>query len=269
MEAALVGVATGVMKPLLSKLSRLLEEEYINQRSVRRNTEFLRDGMSTMSATLQILADSEELDPQMQIWRDDVRELSYDMEDCVDDIMSRVEHEGDGPQGLKAIYDWFKKLKPRHEIGDKIKQLKTRASEASERNKRYKVIQPTPDSRICAIDPRLPAFYEEVDNLVGINGPKKHIIEWFKREGSSTKLKVLSVAGPGGLGKTTLANQVFATIKSQFSCAAFVSVSRIPNMKKILRDIAKGVGITDDTSDDDVKQLTDRLREHLKDERYV
>jgi hypothetical protein len=29
------------------------------------------------------------------------------------------------------------------------------------------------------------------------------------------------------------------------------------------------VGITDDTSDDDVKQLIDRLREHLEEERYV
>lgn len=206
---------------------------------------------------------------------DEVRELSYDMEDCVDDFVARAD--GGGPDagggsaaGIKKIYDWVKKLKPRHEVAGKIKQLKARASEASERHKRYRLLLPTPDSRStdCAIDPRLPAFYEEVDNLVGIDGPKRHIIQWFHREASSTLLKVLSIAGPGGLGKTTLANQVYRSIKDQFTCSAFVSVSRNPNVKKILRDIAKGVGITDSTSDDDVKQLIDRLRKHLEEERY-
>jgi len=39
-------------------------------------------------------------------------------------------------------------------------------------------------------------------------------------------------------------------------------------MRKILRDIAKGVGVTDTTMDDDVQQLIDKLRHHLQDERY-
>jgi len=34
-SAALVGVTTGVMKPLLSKLTKLLEEEYVKLKIVR------------------------------------------------------------------------------------------------------------------------------------------------------------------------------------------------------------------------------------------
>jgi chromosomal replication initiation ATPase DnaA len=107
----------------------------------------------------------------------------------------------------------------------------------------------------------------EADDLIGIDGPKDDIIDWFQWEATSTQLQVLSIVGSGGLGKTTLANQVYHAIRGQFSCAAFVSVSRKPNMRKILRDIAKGVGATDNTQDEDVQQLIDKLRRHLKDER--
>jgi hypothetical protein len=64
MEAALVSVSTGVMKPLLSKLTKLLEEEYIKVKGVRKQIKFLRDELSGMSATLEVLADAEQLNPE-------------------------------------------------------------------------------------------------------------------------------------------------------------------------------------------------------------
>ncbi|KAM0909984.1 hypothetical protein ACQ4PT_014472 [Festuca glaucescens] len=270
MEAALVTVSMGVMKPLLSKLSKLLQEEHAKIKGVGREAKFLRDEMSTMSATLQMLSDAEELNPQMKDWRDTVRELSYDMEDCVDDFMARAYHDHDVPVGVMGLFfSKLKKLKPRHEIGGEIKELKTRAMDASERHKRYKMNKSTPGSGSCVTDPRLHALYVEVGKLVGIDIPKEHIIEWFKREDSSSQLKVVTVVGPAGLGKTTLANQVYHTIRSQYRCTAFVSVSRKPNMKYTLREIAKELGITENTADDDVKQLIDSLRKHLQDEKYL
>jgi len=264
MEAALVTVSTGVIKPLLSKLFKLLGEEHAKPKGVRRDARFIGDEMRSMQAALETLADEEQLNPELRIWRDAVRELSYDMEDCVDDFVARVDHELDGRTTLKRLVDMLKKPKYRRHIADEMDKLKTRAAEASERLKRYNIVRPTPDSSTCAIDPRLPALYVEVDELVGIDGPKDDIIDWFQREATSTQLQVPSVVGSGGLGKTTLANQVYRAIRSQFSCAAFISVSRNPNMTKILRDIAKEVGVTDTTTDDGVH---DKLRYHLQDER--
>ena len=164
----------------------------------------------------------------------------------------------------------MKKLKPRHEIAKHIEELKARAIEASERRNRYRYDKiPSSSSTYSAVDPRLSALYVEIDELVGIDGPKKHIIEWLtmERRDSSSEPKVLSIVGCGGLGKTTLANQVYQSVKSQFSCAAFVSVSRNPDIKKILRDMAKGLGITDNTLDYDEQQLINKLREHLMNKR--
>jgi hypothetical protein len=267
MEAALVTVSTGVIKPLLSKLFKLLGEEHAKLKGVRRDAEFIGDEMRSMQAALETLADEEQLDPELQIWRDAVRELSYDMEDCVDDFVARIDHDLDGRTAFKKLVDILKKPKYHHRTANEIEKLKTRATEASKRHKRYNIVRPTPDTSTCAIDPRLSALYVEVDELVGIDGPMDYITDWFQWEATSTQVQVLSIVGSGGLGKTTLANQVYHAIEDQFSCAAFVSVSRNPNMRKILRDIAKGVRATDNTQDDDVPQLIEKLRLHLKDER--
>ncbi len=131
---AIVGATTGVMKPLLSKLTKLLGEEYAKLKGVRKQIKFLRDELSTMSAALEMLADSDQqLNPEMRDWRDKLRELAYDLEDCIDDFMSRVDHDGE-KMGLRKFFRKLKKLKARHEIANEIEELKIRAIEASERH---------------------------------------------------------------------------------------------------------------------------------------
>lgn len=48
---------------------------------------FFKDELSSMNALLERLASSDALDPQTKEWRDQVREMSYDIEGCVDDYM--------------------------------------------------------------------------------------------------------------------------------------------------------------------------------------
>lgn len=81
------------MRPLLFKLSKLLEEEYMKIRGVDRQIKLMRDELSTMNATLHILADSEEINPQLREWRNKVRELAYDIEDCIDRFMAHADHD--------------------------------------------------------------------------------------------------------------------------------------------------------------------------------
>ncbi|CAL5010491.1 unnamed protein product [Urochloa decumbens] len=264
-----VGVSTGVMKPLLSKLTKLLEKEYVKFKGVRKQIKFLRDELTTMGATLEMLADAEHLNPETRLWRDRIRELAYDLEDCIDAFVVRVDSGHDGQTGFKKYFRKLKRLKARHEIANQIEQLKAAVMEASERHKRYKYVGIPSNS--SGVDPRLSALYVEIDELVGIDGPMKHIIQWLSTENkaSSAQLKVLSIVGCGGLGKTTLANQVYKNVKGQYSCGAFVSVSQNPDVKKILRDISKEVGILNNILDHDEKQLIDELRKHLREKRYL
>jgi disease resistance protein RPM1 len=85
--------------------------------------------------------------------------------------------------------------------------------------------------------------------------------------------RVVSIAGFGGLGKTTLAKAVYDKIKAQFDCTAFVSVSRNPDTQKLLKDMLYEL---DESRFDDIhsKMLDERfliakLIECLKNRRYV
>lgn len=206
MEAVLVSVSTGVMKPLLAKLSKLLEQEHGRIKGVHHQIAFLKDELGSMKAALETLADAEQLDDLKEEWRDMVRELAYDIKDCIDvgvDHEHGEEEEDEEPTAtgfIKGFFRRFKKLKARRELAGQIQQLKSRATEASERHKRYNFVEPAPNSSTCAVDPRLPALYEDVDKLVGIHGPREHIIEWFSRKEHDENLKVLAVVGSGGLG---------------------------------------------------------------------
>ncbi|KAF8758235.1 hypothetical protein HU200_010602 [Digitaria exilis] len=71
--------------------------------------------------------------------------------------------------------------------------------------------------------------------IVGLNGPKSEIVKHLT--GDEQELKIVSILGPGGLGKTTLAREVFQELQNQFDCAAFIYVGRYPSVVDTLMDI--------------------------------
>lgn len=152
----------------------------------------------------------------------------------------------------------------------RIEELKARASQVSEIHGRYKLDEPPRpcDLGVVAVDPRLQALYAEADSLVGMDGPKKRLVELLRME-KAGQLKVVAVVGSGGMGKTTLAKQVYTKIKGQFDCTAFVPVSQNPNIVKILSDIILQLHACLPEGCNDERPLIDKLREYLQDKRYL
>ncbi|RCV18500.1 hypothetical protein SETIT_3G305800v2 [Setaria italica] len=268
MDGPLASASTGVMNSLLAKLSALVEGRYDLLGGMKCDITFLRDELSSMNALLEKLATAEKLDTQAKVWRDNIRELSYDIEDCIDIFMHKL-NRGDPQAGFaNKIIDKIKKLWSRYQISNQIQELKARVVEESERRLRYKYDESIPIVGKIKIDPRLPALYVEAEKLVGFDGPIQKVIDLLMKDDKTQQLKVVSIVGFVGLGKTTLANQVYHKIKGQFDCTAFVSVSRSPIIKKILRDLLTELGSNTDASDDE-RQLINELREYLQDKRYL
>jgi disease resistance protein RPM1 len=85
-------LATGAMASLLPKLFDLLKEEYNTQKGVAKDVVSLAREMETMHAALLRVAEvpHDQLDAQIKLWAGDVRELSYDTEDVVDNFLLHV-----------------------------------------------------------------------------------------------------------------------------------------------------------------------------------
>ncbi|KAF4352991.1 hypothetical protein F8388_008412 [Cannabis sativa] len=79
-------------------------------------------------------------------------------------------------------------------------------------------------------------FIKESD-LVGIESSRDELIR--KVEDGSPTRTVISLLGMGGLGKTTLANQVFVHTKNSFDCYAWIEVSQTYKRAEILRILVK------------------------------
>jgi len=273
---------------LLPKLAQLLKDEYNLHKGARKGIEFLYSELEIMHAALRKVGEvpREQLDELQRIWARDVRELSYDMEDIVDTFM--VDVEGPDPTSKKGAKKILKKMirkvtkaMARREVAQDINDIKERVRELAERRDRYKLDAITTTANITTpanktpVDPRLKALYTEATEIVGIEEAKEEVIARLTKRDHADHLEriVVSIAGFGGLGKTTLAKAVYDKIKGQFDCTAFVSVSRNPDAKKLLKDMLYALDkekfkdihstMLDET------HLIDLVREFLRNKRYV
>ncbi|XP_037449176.1 disease resistance protein RGA5-like [Triticum dicoccoides] len=282
MEAALVSVATGVLKPVIGKLTVLLGNEYKRFKTVCKEIKSLTHELAAMEAFLLKMSEDEDPDVQDKVWMNEVRELSYDMEDAIDDFMQSIGDKDEKPDGfiekVKNSLGKLGKMKARRRIGKEIQDLKKQIKEVGERNARYKGRETFSKTVNATVDPRALAIFEHASKLVGIDKPKAEIIKLLTEEDvraseqqqQQQQPKIVSIVGSGGMGKTTLANQVYQEIKGQFECWAFLSVSRSPDMMNILRTIlseVSGQGYSN-TEAGSVPILISKINDFLLDKRY-
>lgn len=260
-----MSISMGVMNSLLDKLAILMDEEHTEFNSMSKELSFIRDELSTMNASLEILADKEELDPLTKNWRNQVREMAYDIEDWIDEVMRHASQNGTPAAFISKIIQHLNMLRTKSRISNKIRQIKTRVMELSHRHKRYKIDVSISTSKYVFVDPRLHALYADEDGLKGMDVPRNELVELLLDK--DQRLRVVSVVGIGGLGKTTLANEVYKRIGDRFDCQAFVSVSQKPDMTRILANMSSQLG-QEPSQPRGVQNLINDLRKHLQDKRY-
>ncbi|KAM3280350.1 hypothetical protein ACQJBY_047252 [Aegilops geniculata] len=276
---AVVSAAHGVLGPLLGKLAELLAGKFGRVRGVRKDILSLQAELTSMHAALQEYTLLEDPGVQVKAWISLLRELAYDTEDCIDKFIRHLGKHG-RRGGFKELFrravHSLKTLDSRCGIADQIEELKARIKHVKDLKDSYKLSESHSSTTVhAAMDPRLHAIFADSSHLVGVDGPRKDLAKWMVEEenNSSKHLKVLSIVGFGGLGKTTLANEICRKIQGQFDCQAFVSVSQKPDIKKIIKDVISLVpcqdGSTIDTTDWDEKKSIAKLRELLQNKRYL
>lgn len=267
-------VATGAMAALLPKLDELLNEKYKLQASIREDVFYLSQEMKSMQAALRKEAEvpRDQLDVQVRFWAGEVRQLSYNMEDIVDKLLMGVPNSEGSTGPMEKMRKWSNKGKHHHEIADTIKDIKAQIKEITSRRDRYWVSDTINYRAPVPIDSRLRALWGQRE-LVGIDGKRDQELMKLLSDGDnvpSKKLKIVSVVGFGGLGKTTLVKTVYDKIKSGFDCRAFVSAGQNADVKKLLLDIILDLGMYGSQLNAlDEQWLIRKLGELLENKRYL
>jgi len=270
------------MGSLLGKLDLLLEaseEENICRLQLHKGsiygTHLLKEDLEEIASYLEDLSEVEDPPLTAKCWMKEVRELSYDIEDYIDNFVfpgrvanvksrsgcHRIRH-----IKIDRLVQTNRKLNRRKRITVMISDFRIYAQEAIERHKRYELDCCTYRRRFSHAG-RLPASYEVGADIIIDNRMRKFMDSLANDR--DQQLKVFSVVGSEGIGKTTFVEALYSKLKGQFDCRAFIRLTRKPDIKTMLYDIFTQVQRQQPHGQIEGPDLVGKIREHLQHKRYL
>uniref|UniRef100_A0A0E0MH26 Uncharacterized protein n=1 Tax=Oryza punctata TaxID=4537 RepID=A0A0E0MH26_ORYPU len=287
-----VGASSGAVKSLVNKLGSLLAQEYTLIAGVRDDIQYINDELASMQAFLSKLKRDINHDEQRQDWMKQVREVAYDIEDCVDDVSHRL---GGEPRGtgrlvsLRRAWYLLTTLYQRRCIAVDISNLKVRAQHVSERRTRYGVENLPANANGGGNNnsgaPRdhpapLPRLIGTIEP-VGMEDAMNDLQRWFmaskQNRQQQSQISYLAIVGSGGLGKTTLAMSFYRKFGDEFDSRALMLASQKFHLPTVLRSLVsqfheKQVGASQDAlhgiEEWGVEALKKKLAYQLQGKRY-
>uniref|UniRef100_A0A0A9FI80 C3H1-type domain-containing protein n=1 Tax=Arundo donax TaxID=35708 RepID=A0A0A9FI80_ARUDO len=268
MEAPICG-SLGAMGSLLGKLDSLLVSGRLLRRSVRKDIELLKEDLAGLNTFLLELSNEDDPNLTKKYWMKELREVCYDIEDYIDRLIHSGAKIGSvGTVSRLKIRRLPSTLNRRPKISCQIKELRARLEDADERHKRYVLDSNTSRPSHVTNGRRILTLYAEASGgRVGIDDSTEKLTKLLNN--GDKQLKVLSIFGFGGIGKTTLAKHILQEHGGNFVCRAFVRVSRKPDTRNLLRSILLQTRCRQPSDACSLQQLIDCLGEHLQERRYL
>ncbi|TQD80653.1 hypothetical protein C1H46_033832 [Malus baccata] len=239
-------MAESAVKFLLDKVAPFFENDLQLLGGVREEIVYLRGELERMTAFLRVADAFEESDEEVKVWVRQVRDIAHDSEDVLDEFT--LLHAHDHGKGLYSSIHRFscciKNMKSQYRISAELQGINSRIRKISEvhRRLRHKFNMAEQGSGSSTAgqtweDHRSDALLLEKTDIVGIDEPIKQVVGWLVTGGSGRE--VVSVAGMGGLGKTTLAKQVYdaAEVKKYFKVRAWITVTQSFKLGELLVDM--------------------------------
>ncbi|KAG2606982.1 hypothetical protein PVAP13_4NG266700 [Panicum virgatum] len=293
MEATALSLAKVTLETLLPVAKNALADEVILLLGVHEEVSFITNELEMMQAFLRAAgADHRASNEVARIWVKQVRDLAYDVEDCLQeylalDLGSAV---GLGCDGLPPWARWLRactavpspgRLRTKHQIAVRIKQVKGRVEEISKRNLRYSIIaQPAGPAAVhdIAIEHQVvdaenfaAGIATEESDLVGRDRHRAELVDHLvSLPVSGEPLQVLALWGMGGVGKTVLARDVLRSprVRQAFQLRPWVTVPHPLVMDEFIASLASQLEMVEAEPGSLVPLHTKAMR-HLRDRKYA
>ncbi|XP_039129038.1 putative disease resistance protein RGA3 [Dioscorea cayenensis subsp. rotundata] len=228
-----------------------------------------------------LVEDAEErqlTDQAVRYWLLLLKDAVYDAEDILDEAKTHellIQRKAELSGRLKSkVHEFFSldhnPLLFKLQLGKKLTNVNERINELIEEMHKFNLRAVENNIKPWRSRPQTYSYAHESRVIVGRDKDKEKLVQMLTRDFFDEKVAVVTIVGMGGLGKTTLAQLVYADerVKNQFEPCIWVCVSDDFDVPKLAGKIIHRVSgeICDHT---DMEALQQKLRKELGQKRYL
>ncbi|XP_059309210.1 disease resistance protein RPP13-like [Lycium ferocissimum] len=273
----------------VEKLGDFLIQEVGLRLSIREDVQWLTDELRFMQSFLKDAEEKQREDQRVQQWVFQINSFANDAVAILETYSFEAgRYSDDGfASRLKACACICRKETKFHKVGKEIQSLKQRIMDITRKRETYGIRsidniagegpsnRPNNQSAMVNTLRRTTSYVDDQDHIfVGFQDVVERLLaELLKKE---PRRSAISIYGMGGLGKTTLARNLYKTpnIVSSFPTRAWVCVSQEYNTPDLLRSIIKSVQGCSNETLEMLERMTERdleshLRHLLEEQKYL
>ncbi|GFP92409.1 putative disease resistance rpp13-like protein 1 [Phtheirospermum japonicum] len=243
----------------------------------------LSHSLLTIQAVLDDAEEKQLTDKSVKLWLESLRDLAYDLDDLLDEIMTRAEiQNSEDTQNCRTSRVWRfiptcssympGALVSNYRLMSRIKETNNKLKYIVDQRTGLKLSENSGSSCNRSSVIRLPSTSLVNESQVyGRDEDKETIIEMsLGNEVCRDDLSVIPIVGMGGIGKTTLAQLVYndRTVKQNFHVRAWVCVTEDFDVVSITKTIYESVtGISGQSKDLEMLQVS--LKDKLAKSKFL
>uniref|UniRef100_A0A0D3HVN5 Brown planthopper resistance protein BPH1/9 n=1 Tax=Oryza barthii TaxID=65489 RepID=A0A0D3HVN5_9ORYZ len=236
MEATVVSVGRSVLNGALGFAKSTLVEEVSLQLGVQRDQAFIRDELEMMNSFLMAANDEKDDNKVVRTWVKQVRDVAYDVEDCLQDFAVRL--------GRKSSSWWRSPhtLWERRRIAKQMKELRGKVEDVSQRNMRYQLIKGSKPTT-SDVAPSNTARATMSGTYEARREHEKAISDLVRLVHNKVDVRrVIAVWGTSGdLRETSIIGGAYDRLKrnKKFECCAWIDLMHPLNPTKLMQTIVR------------------------------
>ncbi|KAL5569501.1 hypothetical protein UlMin_026076 [Ulmus minor] len=256
LEFVAVQLGQAVISQVLEKLADLLANEAKSLSSVRDDVEYLKSELKFMNGFLKDADQKQKQEERVRVWIAEVRDVACEIEDAIEIYVSEVDSS-------------YIKVFRRRKLRARINSIKNKLQNLRERSLAYQIQLNNAEEGTSSLRNLRKSYPEEEEDVVSMKGVAMTLKAQLLKE--EDELRIVSIVGMGGLGKTTLAKKVYndVGVKRHFDMYSWVCISQQYVVKEVLIEILLQVGFESKNlgggkSMEEVLQAKTNKREDLK-----
>ncbi|KAL6871020.1 hypothetical protein ACP4OV_014868 [Aristida adscensionis] len=243
-----VAVVSGILKIVGNKLAPLLIKEYSSIVGVAKDLQELQGQVEEINNWLETAGNIAMGNGSSFSWLKSLKSVSYDVDDLIDELYLEVEKHYSG--GDDSTMSKYLCTNPKYflfqcKAAHKVKAIKGRFASIVKQRNDFSTITNSLQvghlvrhmNKAAGEMPLLPNI--DVASVLGRDKEKHKIISKLIETYDQQRVKIVSVIGLGGCGKTTLAKLVFNddNIQKHFKIKLWVHVSREFDVAKLVEKL--------------------------------